>query len=55
MNTNQTSPIERAKKVRTSKGDYLIKQRFSSIASLFEMGTSLKGKNLLPEAVNSFL
>ena len=28
---------------------------FSSIASLFKMGTSLKGKNLLPEGANSFL
>ena len=34
------------KKLRTSKGDYWIKQRFSSIASLSKMGTSLKGKNL---------
>ena len=33
------------KKSRTSKGDYWIKQLFSSIASLFKMGTSLKGKN----------
>ena len=48
------------KKLRTPKGDYLkgdywIKQWFSSIASLFKMGTSLKGKNLLPEGANSFL
>ena len=28
-------------KLRTSKGDYWIKQRFSSIVSLFEMGTSI--------------
>ena len=41
--------------LRTSKGDYWIKQQFSSNASLFEMGTSLKGKNLLPEGANSFL
>ena len=40
---------------RTSKGDYWIKQCFSSIAFLFKMGTSLKGKNLLPEGANSFL
>ena len=33
------------KKLRTSKGDYVIKQWFSSIASLFKIGTSLKGKS----------
>ena len=38
-----------AEKLRTSKGDYLINQWFSSIAFLFKMGTSLKGNNLLPE------
>ena len=43
------------KKLCTSKGDYWIKQWFSSIAPLFKMGTSLKGKNLLPEGANSFL
>ena len=43
------------KKLRTSKGNYWIKQWFSSIASLFKMGTSLKGKNLLPWGANSFL
>ena len=43
------------KKIRTSKGDYWIKQCFSPIASLFKMGTSLKGKNLSPEEANSFL
>ena len=43
------------KKVRTSKGDYWIKQRFSSTAPLFNMGTSLKRKNLLPRGANSFL
>ena len=43
------------KKLRTSKGDYSIKQWFSLIAPVFKMGTSLKGKNLLPEGVNSFL
>ena len=37
------------KKLRTSKGDSWIKQRFSSMAPLFKIGTSLKGKNLLPE------
>ena len=30
----------------TSKGDYSIKQCFSTITLLFEMGTSLKGNNL---------
>ena len=43
------------KMLGTSKGDYWIKQWFSSIASLFKMGTSLKGKNFLPEGTNSFL
>ena len=43
------------KKLRTSKGDYSIKHWFSTISSLFKMGTSLKGKNLLPEGANSFL
>ena len=43
------------KKLRTSNGDYWIKRWFSSIAPLFEMGTSIRGKNLLPEGANSFL
>ena len=43
------------KKLRTPKGNYWIKQWFSSMASLFKMGTSLRGKNLLPEGANSFL
>ena len=43
------------KKLHTTKGDYWIKQLFSSSASLFIMGASLKGKNLLPEGANSFL
>ena len=42
------------KKLRTSKGDYSIKKWFSSIAFLFKMETSLKGKNLLPEGANCF-
>ena len=41
--------------LRTAKGDYSYKQCFPSFMSLFEMGTSLKGKNLLPEGANSFL
>ena len=43
------------KKVTHIKADYWIKQWFSSIAPLFKMGASLKGKNLLPEGANSFL
>ena len=43
------------KKLRTSKGDYCTKQRFSTIMSLFKMGTSLKGKNLLTEGTSSLL
>ena len=37
------------KKLRTPKGDYWIKQWFSSIASLFKMGIFLKGKNFQRE------
>ena len=43
------------KTIRTSKGDYWIKQWFNSIASLFIIGTSLKGKNLLPEGATSIV
>ena len=43
------------KKLPSSKGDYWIKQRFSSIVSFLKMESSLKGKNLLPEGANSFL
>ena len=46
---------QKAEKLRTSKRDYSMKQWFSLIASLFKTGTSLKGKNLLPEGANSFL
>ena len=46
---------QNAEKVMHIKGRPLIKQWFSSIASLIKMGTSLKGKNLLPERANSFL
>ena len=35
---------QNAEKLRTSKGDYWIKQWFSPIASLFKMETALKGK-----------
>ena len=50
--TNSVARI--LKKLHTSKGDYWIKQWFSSIAPLFKMGTFLKGKNLIPEGANSF-
>ena len=46
---------QNAEKVRHIKGDYWIKQRFSLFASFFKVGTSLKGKTLLPEGVVSFL
>ena len=36
------------------KGRLLFQAMISTI-SLFKMGTSLKGKNLLPEGANSFL
>ena len=42
------------KKLRTSKGYYWIKLWLSSIASVFIIGTSLKGKKLLSKRVNSF-
>ena len=41
------------KSLRTSKGDYWNKQWFSLIAPPFKIGTSLKGKNLLPEGAYS--
>ena len=47
--------MQMLKKLIMSKGDYWIKQCFSSIGSLFKMGTSLKGKNSLSEGANSFL
>ena len=40
-------------KLRTSKGDYL--ERALQLWPFFKMGTSLNGKNLLPEGANSFL
>ena len=39
------------KKLRTSKGDYWVQQWFSSIASLFKIGTSRYGKR---ERIRSF-
>ena len=39
----------------TSMGDNWNKQCFSSIVPLLKIGTSLKGKNSLPEGANSFL
>ena len=53
LNTNGVAGA--LKKLLISKGDYCIKQWFSTITPLFEMGTSLKGQNLLPEWANSFL
>ena len=43
------------KKLRTSKGDYWIKQWVSSIASLVKMGTFPKRKNSPPEVAHSIL
>ena len=37
------------------KGRLLERAVILSIASLFRIGTSLEGKNLLPEGANSFL
>ena len=44
--------INNAEKVTHIKGDYWIKQRFSIIASLCKIETSLNGKNSLPEGAN---
>ena len=56
-NINPFNGVARTlKKLCTSNGDYWIKQWYSSITSLFKMGTSLKEKNLLPLlGANSFL
>ena len=45
------------KKLRTSRGDYCNGTSSDSLQlrPFFQMGTSLKGKNLLPEGANSFL
>ena len=40
-------------KLHTSKGDYCIKQWFSTFTSLFKMGTSLKGKNFRGQKFHS--
>ena len=42
------------KKLRKSKGDYQIKHCFSSIVSLFKVGTSLKGKEFAPRGSEFF-
>ena len=45
------------KKLRTSKGDNWIKQRFSSIASLFKLRTNLElllKDKIVPERANCF-
>ena len=45
LNLDQSNGVARTlKKLCTSKGDYWIKQCFSSTAPLFKVGTSLKGK-----------
>ena len=44
-----------AEKVTHIKGRLLEQAVILFIASLFIMGTSLKGKNLLPQGANSFL
>ena len=49
MDTRTSGVARTLKKLRTSKGDYCIKQRLSKITSLFKMGIPLKGKNLLPK------
>ena len=43
------------KRLRTSNGDFCIKQCFSTITPLSKIGTYLKGKNLPPEGANCFL
>ena len=53
--TGMINSSQNAKKLSTSKGDYWIKQNFTSNCAHFQMGTSLKGKNLLPVGANSFL
>ena len=44
---------QNSEKVTHIKGDYWNKKRFSSVAPLFKIGTSLKGKKLLPEGAGS--
>ena len=46
---------QNAEKVTHIKGELLDQAVILFISSLFKMGTSLKGKNLLPEEANSFL
>ena len=42
--------LQEGSQLRTSKKDYLIKQLFSSITSLYKMGTSLKGNKFEPRS-----
>ena len=49
-----TDEARALKKLRTSKGDYWIKQLFSSIAPLFKWELLLKEK-MPPKGANSFL
>ena len=45
---------QNGEKLRISRGGHCIKQCFSIITSLFIMGTSLKGKNLIAPRVSEF-
>ena len=47
MYDNMFQSSQNAEKLRTPRGDYWIKQWFSSIAPHFKMGNSFKEKNLL--------
>ena len=46
---------QNVRKCYTHQRETTVTSSDSSIASLFIMGTALKGKNLLPEGANSFL
>ena len=45
MTDNRSVDSKTPKTLRTSKGDNWIKQWFSSITPLFEIGSSIKGTN----------
>ena len=51
---NSCNGVAMLQKLRTSKGDYRIKQCLSSSASLFKMGTSLKRKDFAPKGSELF-
>ena len=46
---------QNAEKICTSKGDYWINSDSLQLRPFLKMGTSLKGKKLLPQGANSFL